>query len=224
MDAGEFLSALAGWNLFETTNVTAQDADRVKAYKTDVERKQLRTQFSDLGSYLESLDMEAEVRRFDSMSLPRVLQLVQRSNQFNLTTIRHSEQALRDFAADQDVSSFTIRLRDRLGDNGIVVAIIAEKKSDDLVINTWIMSCRVLGRKVEELTAGLLVDEARRLGCRHLIGQYLRTPKNDMVSDLYPRMGFERIEPDGDTECFSLDTEHYTKIDVPIRVDLPMEE
>lgn len=214
-EPAEVLSALARWNLFETSRHTAEDANRTQLYKANAERDQLRAQATDLGSYLAQLQMVAELAPIDSVSLPRALQLVQRSNQFNLTTRRHPEGVLRRFA--EDGFSLTVRLRDRLGDNGIIALVLGAADGGDLVVDSWIMSCRVLNRRVEELTLAAVVEGARRLGCDRVLGQYLPSPKNGMVAELFPRLGFTPIErPDG--AWFALPVAAYERPDFPISI------
>ncbi len=219
-DPAEFVSALARWNLFETPDFTEEDLERVGMYKANVKRVELRDSFADLESYLKNLDMVAEVAPFSRYSLPRVAQLIQRSNQFNLTTYRHGDAALAGFAASERHLTFTIRLLDRLGDNGIVVCVVAERDGTDLVVDTWVMSCRVLGRKVEELTITLLCERARELGCTRVVGQYRPSSKNKMVADLFPRMGFAEEGSSGDVQRFSLEVERHSPEPLPIRVSL----
>ena len=218
-DPAEFLSALGRWNLFEAVDTTAEDIERVGMYKANVTRVELRESCRDLETYLATLEMAAEVAPLDTFSLPRVAQLVLRSNQFNVMTLRHGEPKLQELAASPRHAAFTIRLRDRLGDNGLVVCAIGAREGTDFVIDTWVMSCRVLGRRVEELTMALLVEQAREMGCARVIGQYRPTSKNGMVADLYPRMGFAELESRGDVRRFALDVDDYESPELPIRVD-----
>jgi len=220
-DPAEFVAALARWNLFETVDFTAEDSGRLRMYQENVKRIELRDQFQDLDVYLGNLQMVGEVAPFDAMSLPRVSQLVQRSNQFNLTTQRHGEARLLEFARSPEHATFSVRLLDRLGDNGIVVCVVCERRGTDLVVDTWVMSCRVLGRKVEDFTLRRIFDIARERGCTRVVGQYRKTAKNAMVADLYPRLGFREIETEGETRRFALDLSAYRPKDVPIRLSEP---
>src|SRR6202042_339385 len=142
----DFVVALARWNLFEGRSATSEDLARLAYYQADDQREAIKAKFQGLDEFVAALEMEAHVQPFDSFTLPRVLQLVQRSNQFNLTTIRHSESDLRQFGDGRDAAAFCIRLSDRLGDNGIIAAVIVRKAGGNAIIDTWIMSCRVLGR------------------------------------------------------------------------------
>ncbi len=208
-DPAGVTDALSRWCLFEGRRATTEDRNRHGYYLQEAERTELRSRFTDLGQYLTDLQMEAERLPFDSYTLPRVFQLVQRSNQFNLTTIRYSESQLRSVADDPDVSTFCVRLKDRLGDSGIINVVIARRRGTDLHVDTWIMSCRVLGRGVEQLTLSLIVDAARELGCSRLIGRYSPTEKNALVADLYPTLGFEPLAHEGEGRLFQLFVDSY---------------
>ena len=203
-DPAAVLSALPRWNLFEGHLSTDEDAKRAAFYQADAHRRDLQAASTTVDDFLRGLDMRAEVRPFDAYSLPRVHQLVQRSNQFNLTTIRYSEAELRAMVDATTVRGITVRLEDRLGDNGIIAVGIVRKDGDDALMDTWIMSCRVLGRGVEELTLAAFADLARQLQCRRLVGRYRRTAKNELVAGLYTRLGFSALGSDGDDLRFEL--------------------
>ncbi|WP_448029744.1 HAD-IIIC family phosphatase [Bradyrhizobium liaoningense] len=220
-DPADFVSDLARWNLFEGRSATAEDLARLAYYQADDQRQSLKEKFHGLDDFIAELGMEAHVLPFDNYALPRVLQLVQRSNQFNLTTIRHSEADLRQLAADRDVAAFCIRLADRLGDNGIIATVILRKSGSDAVVDTWIMSCRVLGRRVEDLTVQLMAEKARQLGCRRLVGRYSPTTKNGIVENLYPQQGFAAAGEEGTTRLYSLDLAQYQLQSIPIIIHEP---
>jgi FkbH-like protein len=217
-DPASFVSELARWNIFEGRAVTAEDASRSEFYQADAERLEIRRKYEGLDDFISDLGMEANILSIDGYSLPRALQLIQRSNQFNLTTIRHSEAALKAIAESADCRSFCIRLSDRLGDNGIIAVVIVRREATDAVVDTWIMSCRVLGRKVEQLTLQRIAIEARRLGCDRIVGQYIPTSKNHMVANLYRSHGFDAIGARGDVSLFALPLERYKSEPVPIKV------
>ncbi len=151
-DPADFISALARWNLFEVGSYSPEDGARTAFYQADANRQALRDQAIDLPAYLRALNMVADIRPFDGFTRPRAGQLLQRSNQFNLTTIRYSEAELKAIAGTSECDTFTLRLHDRLGDNGIVVAVIARANGEELRVDSWVMSCRVLGRRVEQAT------------------------------------------------------------------------
>ena len=143
-----------------------------------------RTKYTDEAGFLQSLDMIAEVKPFDSFSLPRVAQLTQRSNQFNLRTVRYSEEDIKRISSSTDFVTFTFNLTDKFGDHGLISAIILQQKeAGELFIDTWIMSCRVLKRGVEQFALSRLVNFAKDNNFELITGEYLPTPKNALVKD-----------------------------------------
>ena len=218
IDPADFIGDLARWNLFEGRSATSEDLARLAYYQADDQREAIRARFEGLDDFISELAMEAHVLPFDGFAMPRVLQLVQRSNQFNLTTIRYSESDLRQLAEEDDVAAFCIRLNDRLGDNGIIAAVILRKSGADAVVDTWIMSCRVLGRRVEDLTIQLIVERARQLGCAHVIGRYEPTAKNHIVEGLYSQHGFAEAGSEGSACLYALDVGRFQPRSFPIAI------
>jgi len=189
-DPANVVKELARWNMFEGRAATAEDRARLGLYQADAGREALKAKFTGLEDYLRDLEMVAEVLPFDGFTLPRVLQLIQRSNQFNLTTIRYTQAELAEITRDQYAEAFCVRLLDRLGDNGVIATLILRRAGADMIIDTWVMSCRVLGRNVEDFIVEEVAHRARDAGCSRVIGRYIPTKKNGLVADLYQRMGF----------------------------------
>jgi FkbH-like protein len=216
-DPAEFVPYLEALNLFEATQFSDEDRKRADFYRDDVLRETEQARFADVDEYLVSLDMEAEFERFDAHHLPRITQLVQRTNQFNLTTIRHSPAELKLFAEDPDYFPYYVTLTDRFGDNGLVSVVIAKREGDALDIVTWLMSCRVISRRLEEFVLDHLVQAARDAGVTSLHGRYVETKKNGLVSAHYEKLGFTLTEshPDG-TTGWRLDVREYVVSGAPI--------
>src|SRR5258708_39351800 len=150
-----------------------------------------------LTGYLSGLEMELVSKAFDRVGLQRIVQLINKSNQFNLTTRRYTDDDVVAVMADPDAFGLQLRLLDRFGDNGIIAVIIGRLQPDwDLFVDTWLMSCRVLGRQVEPTTLHLIAQQAAALGARRLVGEYIPTKKNGMVKDHYARLGFTAIDTD----------------------------
>ncbi len=195
-DPAEYLEFLYGENLFETASYSNTDADRTRQYQEEADRHLLSKRFTNVGEFLRSLDMKAFVRPFSDFDVPRVAQLSQRSNQFNLRTVRYTEEDIRRIAADPNYVTFAFNLADKFGDNGLIAVAILEKRShDELFIDTWFMSCRVLKRGMEAFTLHTLVAAARAHGYAQLVGEYIPTAKNAMVAEHYSGLGFQ--EQDG---------------------------
>ncbi len=190
-DPAEYLEFLYGENFFETASYSNTDGERTRQYQEEASRHLLSKKFTNVDEFLRSLDMKAFVRPFSDFDVPRVAQLSQRSNQFNLRTVRYTEDDIRRIASDPNYISFAFNLADKFGDNGLIAVVILEKRShDELFIDTWFMSCRVLKRGMEAFTLHTLVEATRAHGYKRLVGEYIATAKNAMVADHYSGLGF----------------------------------
>ena len=193
-DPACYLSFLQSMNYFETASYSEEDADRTGMYQAEAKRRESETAFASIDDYLKSLEMKGEGRPFDPMRYPRIAQLTQRSNQFNLRTVRYTEDDIARIAEDDGYVTLYFTLKDRFGDHGLVSVVIMKRETEDtFFIDTWLMSCRVLKRGMEEYIINKTVRTAADSGCRLLKAEYIPTPKNAMVKEMYDRMGFERI-------------------------------
>jgi len=195
-DPADYVKALAELNLFETNSVSAEDSARADLYRAESERRSAASNFSNFGEYLASLDMRIDVARFESSRLARISQLLQRSNQFNLTTHRYNERECEAMMHDASCMPWYASLSDRFGDHGLISVIVARPDYAENVfeITDWLMSCRVLARGVEEYLMNYVVSEAARLNLELVVGSYIPTAKNAMVKDFFPKFGFEKVE------------------------------
>jgi len=190
-DPADFLEYLAPLHLFETASLTSADADRTAQYRTEQERNEERLAYTDEASYLEGLGMRSEVEPFSRHNAPRVAQLAQRSNQFNLRTVRYTEAELLQLAGTEGVLTFSFTLTDRFGDNGLIAAVVLKPAAaGELFIDNWLMSCRVLRRGMEHFVLNTIATRARERGFRTLRGEYVATAKNELVRDHYRSLGF----------------------------------
>jgi FkbH-like protein len=203
-DPSEYVSQLQDCRLFEPRNLTAEDAHRTELYHSETRRKALSAAVTDMETYLESLAMEAEISEFAPLDIPRLAQLINKSNQFNLTTRRRTEADLYALLQDEDYFGFSVRLKDRFGSHGLISIVIARKMHALIAIDTWLMSCRVLKRQVEEEVLNELVRLAKSRGGAKLEGLYLSTPKNGMVRDFYAEIGFTLTQEDETHRKFEL--------------------
>lgn len=200
-----FTIAAAGY--FETVTLTPEDFDRAGDYAAS----SLRTAaaegaVTDMAGYLVSLAMQLTCKPAGPFEQARAAQLINKSNQFNLTTRRRSESELAELAARSDADVLTFRLRDKFGDSGLVSVVILRPDPalppGDLLIDTWLMSCRVLGRGVEQAVLGILTEIARNRGFDALVGEYRPTERNRMVEQHYPDLGFAPLDmASGDPGC-----------------------
>ena len=190
-DPAEYLEYLYTLNLFETASYSSEDANRTEQYQKESERVVAQVSFANENDFLKSLNMLSDVQSFNSFSIPRVAQLSQRSNQFNLRTVRYTEEDIKRIIASKRYMTFSFTLDDKYGDNGLICAIILEeKKPKELFIDTWFMSCRVLKRGMENFVLNTIVDYARDKGYQTIVGEYLPTAKNALVKDHYSNLGF----------------------------------
>jgi len=192
-DPAEYLEYLYTLNLFETVSFSNEDAERTKQYQTEAQRITLQQKFTNEDDFLKSLDMVSLVEPFNKFNTPRVAQLSQRSNQFNLTTVRYSDPDIESLAASEAHFTFSFTLRDKFGDNGLICVIILKKEDNNtLFIDTWLMSCRVLKRGMENFVLNTIANFSKEHGFKILKGEYIPTPKNDMVKEHYKNLGFEK--------------------------------
>jgi FkbH-like protein len=189
-DPAEYAGQLQDCRLFEPRGITREDLERTSQYRAEHQRQTLLASATDMDAYLESLGMEAVIRAFTPVDVPRLAQLINKSNQFNLTTRRRTEAEVQALIGRPEYAGFSVRLQDRFGDHGLISIAVGRVTGEALVIDTWLMSCRVLKRQVEELVLNELARLAQASGCSRLVGMYLPTAKNEMVRDHYPRMGF----------------------------------
>jgi len=194
-DPAEYLGFLRRLNLFETAAITGEDSERTKQYREEAKRVTLQKAYANEDEFLESLGMKCTVKPFDKFNTPRVAQLSQRSNQFNLRTVRYTEQDIERIARDDDYTTFTFSLEDKFGDYGLIGVIILKYRGDTAFIDTWFMSCRVLKREMENFMLNAIVENAKSKGIKQIVGEYIPTPKNELVKDHYKGLGF--TEKDG---------------------------
>lgn len=183
---------------FEVASLSAEDFKRAEAYTENAARLTQQAKFSDYGEYLDSLAMSAEIDSFQPVYLERITQLINKSNQFNLTTRRYTYSEIQKVAGSAEHICIYGRLRDTFGDNGLVSVIIGTIRDQELVIDLWIMSCRVLKREMELAMLDGLATRAQAAGLKTLTGRYIRSDRNSMVKDHYSQLGFEPVE--GNTE------------------------
>lgn len=218
--------ACAGY--FETVTFSDEDRARAAYYQGNAQRAVSLQASGDIDSYLASLDMVCSIGLVDAVARPRVAQLSNKSNQFNLTTRRYSESEVAEIERDPCRHAIQIRLVDRFGDNGIICVVFADKVAEAWEIDTWLMSCRVLGRRVEEATLAHLAAAARFDGANALVGRYVPSAKNKMVAQHYEKLGFEEVSrtPEGAT-VWRLALTDYEAPELPMRIEdaaLPVPE
>lgn len=204
---------------FEVVELSGDDLKRNSMYRENVRRAQFQNRFSDYGEYLKSLEMRAVIRSFDKIYMPRIAQLTNKSNQFNLTTRRLSEADIEQMAQDPNRICLYGKLSDKFGDNGVVTVVIGNRQRDALHLELWLMSCRVLKRGMEDAMLDETVRRCMERGIRELRGYYYKTAKNAMVKDFYGRMGFEKLsEDEAGNSTWRLETAGYENRNQAIEV------
>lgn len=195
-DVAGYPALLAAAGCFEAVSFTPDDASRGRSYALNAQRAAALSQATDLAGYLRGLAMTLGATPVDAVVLPRVTQLLNKTNQFNLTTRRYTDAEVARLAGDPAAVALAFRLADKFGDNGLISVVIARPdpalERDELLIDSWLMSCRVLGRQVEHAVLGALVAAAARRGARALVGEYRPTARNAMVAAHYATLGFTR--------------------------------
>ncbi|KAB6314749.1 HAD-IIIC family phosphatase, partial [Bacteroides xylanisolvens] len=216
-DPSDYLEFLYSQNLFETASYSEDDKERTKQYQVEAKRVSMQKSFTNDADFLKSLDMVSVVKGFDKFNIPRVAQLSQRSNQFNLRTVRYTDAEIFAIEKNDNYVTFSFTLKDKFGDNGLICVIILNKKNTEtLFVDTWFMSCRVLKRGMENFALNTIVEWAKINGFKKIVGEYLPTAKNAMVEQHYPNLGFTKIEG-GETMQYVLDVNSYKPFECYIK-------
>lgn len=216
-DPSDYVRFLSELNLFETTTFTSEDIERSENYRQETERNAAAGSYATVAEFLQSLEMRIVVSKFDSFHLPRIAQLIQRSNQFNLTTRRHNEAECAQMMNNPSIIPLYVKLSDRIGDHGLISVVILKVQGTDLRIEDWLMSCRVLSRGVEQHVMNIVFAFAADLGATRVVGRCIQTSKNDIVRDFYRQFGFTMIsEAEGSTQ-WSLMVQEYRPAQVHMR-------
>ena len=189
-DPAKFTSTLRSCRAFDRLSLTREDRQRGEMYRADAVRKELQKSAASLEDFLSSLQMTAIINMVDEFAFPRVLDLLHKTNQFNLTTRRHSATQLAAMIEDPNFDVFSLQVTDRFGDSGIVGVAIIQRKNRTAFIDSFLMSCRVIGRTIETAFLAFLVHQAKKHSLDVMVGEYIPTAKNTPAADLFKRHGF----------------------------------
>ncbi len=217
-DVADYPARVAAAGYFESVSFTSDDATRGRNYALNAERKAAMSHATDMEGYLRGLEMVLSATPIGAAELARSTQLINKTNQFNLTTRRYSEAEVERIASDPRSVTLAIRLADKFGDNGLISVLMARPDEafpeDELLIDSWLMSCRVLGRQVEEAVLDVLASTAIQAGYKALIGEYRPTERNGMVAEHFARLGFTQrptpADAPSETTFWRLDLTHDT--------------
>jgi FkbH-like protein len=203
-DVAHYVRCLADAGYFEAVAFTSEDRQRTAQYAANAERESLFELSGSLDDFLQNLQMSVVFGPFGAADLPRVTQLFNKTNQFNTTTRRYSAEEVAHFAAEEQMVTLQFRLLDKYGDNGLVSAMILRpdpKKREIFEIDNWVMSCRVFGRQLEYEAMNVAVEQVRRRGGKALRADYIPTPKNGVISELYSSLGFSTLNDTTPRDC-----------------------
>lgn len=195
-DPAHYVRCIADAGYFEAVAFTEDDRQRVQQYAANSEREALRDRFQSMDDFLRGLDMSVEYGPVTAIGLARATQLINKTNQFNTTTRRFTPEEVSALAGDTRNITLQFRLIDRFGDNGLVSVMILcppDDEPDVLEVLSWVMSCRVFGRQLEQEAMNIAAETARSRGIRSLRADLVATKKNVVISDLYSNLGFSRV-------------------------------
>lgn len=205
-NVAEYVLALERAHPFDWIDLTKEDVSRADSYKANAEREKLCVKFEDYQEFLLNLAMKGSVEYLQDKDITRFTQLINKSNQFNVRTQRYSIANIKSMLSNGDCQMLAAKLEDRFSKFGIIACVILHKKAKECFIDTWVMSCRVLKRDVENFTFRKMIDAARNWGCKVIIGEYIPTEKNEYVKDLFPMLGFcLLVKKDDGTEIYMYD-------------------
>jgi FkbH-like protein len=194
-DPAYYARTLAAAGYFEAVAFASEDLKRAGFYQDNAKRASLQKQVGGVDAYLASLDMTIAFQPFDATGRARIVQLINKSNQYNLTTRRYTDPEVTEAENDPEVFTLQVRLADIFGDNGMIGVVICRPEGAGVwEIDTWLMSCRVLGRKVEHMVLREVLEHARAAGIVKLSGTYRPTDRNKLVVDHYAKLGFTKVE------------------------------
>jgi FkbH-like protein len=216
-----YVRSLARIAAFDTPSITSEDRGRARSYESRKKRRQAHARAGNMDDFLSSLEMQALIGPYDAIQAPRIAQLLGKTNQYNVTTHRHSRTDLETMASRDDTEIYWLRLADRYGDMGLIAVAIVQFSGNDATVESFVLSCRAANRGVEAVLIGHLAARATERGCSALIGVYVPTDRNGVVADLYSRLGFT---PDSEDEGrFRLGVET-VKIDIPDHLEVEVTE
>ena len=217
-DPSDYPTILDAARCFEVATVSDEDRQRSEMYRARHQFTEVAASTRDLTGFLASLEMEAEIRPFEPISLMRITQLVNKSNQFNLTTRRLTGAQVKELMTAPSAFTRTVRLADRFGDHGLISVLFGRVDSDTLRLDGWLMSCRVLRRGVEQLLLNEVVAAAKALGVTRIVGTYVPTDRNSLVEGHYAELGFSPLDERAGTTTWRLNVEHFEPLTTLVTV------
>ena len=202
-DSSQFAQIITKMKEFDVLKITEEDVKRNEMYLVQKKRTELKKEIVDFDEFLKQMNIEVNIKKADSFTIPRISQLTLKTNQFNLTTKRYQQEEISSFSSDKNRIVECAQVSDKFGDNGITGVYIIEKKdSKEWIIDTFLLSCRIMGRKVEEAMLYQIVEKAKNLGIKKIKGKFIPTKKNKPAENFYSDYGFKK---EGDYWVFNTD-------------------
>ena len=194
-DSSQFAQIITKMKEFDVLKITEEDVKRNEMYSVQKKRTELKNKIVDFDEFLKQMNIEVNIKKADSFTIPRISQLTLKTNQFNLTTKRYQQEEISSFSSDKDRIVECVQVSDKFGDNGITGVYIIEKKdSKEWIIDTFLLSCRIMGRKVEEAMLYQIIDKAKKLGIKRIKGKFIPTKKNKPAENFYSDCDFKKEE------------------------------
>jgi len=192
-DSSQYPQIITEMKEFDVLKITEEDTKRSDMYLGQKKRKELENKVGDYNEFLKQMNIEVNVEKANSFSIPRISQLTLKTNQFNLTTRRYQEEEVSKFSSSEDKIVECVKVSDKFGDNGITGTYIIEKKdNDEWIIDTFLLSCRIMGRGVEEIMMNQIIEKAKSSGIKKIKGEFIPTKKNKPAENFYEKLGFEK--------------------------------
>ena len=192
-DSSQYAQIITEMNEFDVLKITEEDTKRSDMYLGQKKRKELENKVGDFNEFLKQMNIEVNVQKANSFSIPRISQLTLKTNQFNLTTKRYQEEEIGKFSSSDNKIVECVQVNDKFGDNGITGTYIVEKKNnDEWIIDTFLLSCRIMGRGVEEIMMNQIIENAKLSGVKKIKGEFIPTSKNKPAENFYEKLGFKK--------------------------------
>jgi len=217
-DPSLYLKTLMELNDFNSYQFSEEDKKRGQMYADERKRQELNETIMDITEYLKALNMVVTIEKANSFNIPRISQLTQKTNQFNMTTKRYLEEDIKKFANSNKYLVYSARIEDKFGDNGIVGVVIVKREEKKWIIDSFLLSCRVIGRRVEETILVYILEEAKKERVNTLIGEFISTKKNIPAKEFYKKIGFELIEEKNGRQLWEFPIEKEYKYPEFIRI------
>ncbi len=222
-DPSLYAQTLMNINDFNILQLTEEDKKRGRMYAEQRKRRELESSTVDLTDFLKKLKLKVKISEANSFTIPRISQLTQKTNQFNMTTRRYLEEDIKKFVDSDDFWVYSAEVKDRFGDNGLTGVTIVKKSGDSLIIDTFLLSCRVIGKRVEDALLAFIIKKAKKECFRELIGEFIPTRKNVPAKDFYSKSNFKLLKKEDKGEIWSFDLEN---LDFPFPdfIEIEMED